>query len=98
MASKDKFEYMKEWKSQPAFTIEQLINIYEESGRSTNLVKLKEKANELYPNINAVIYLCEGGFCGFDRGDGISEKPAYTIGTHMCRNIAILKNGEAVPY
>ena len=94
----DKFDYMKEWKARPAFTIEQLVTIYEESGRSTNFSELQAKARELYPDNDAPLYFCQGGFAGFDRGDGIHEKPAYTLGSHMCRNIAVLKDGRTEPY
>lgn len=83
---------------QPAFTTAQLMQIFEESGRSTDKLVLQSKAKELFPSLNAPLYFRAGGSRAFDVGDGEYERPAYTISSHLCRCVGIMKDGKLMEY
>jgi hypothetical protein len=82
-----------------AFTIEQLLEIYEKAGRSVKVEQLRETAHELYPDIvqdGKIPVFVKEGMAG--RGfviDGKLVKPKWTISTHMARSIGILEDGTA---
>lgn len=89
---------LSETSRQPAFTIEELTQIYEASGHSTDEAVLQAKARELFPDSQAPLYLRPGGSRAFDVGDGVFERPAYTLSSHLCRCIGIMKNGGLREY
>ncbi len=95
---RDLGEFLEEFRSSPAFTVEELLQIYEHSGRSTAETALRAAAAELFPGSQAPLYYTAGGFRAFDMGDGTVEQPVATLGSFLCRSVGILKNGEARPY
>ncbi len=95
---RDLVEFLEEYRQGPAFTVEQLMQIYEASGRSTDLTALKAAAQSLFPDCAAPLYCSPGGSRAFDLGDGVVEKPAYTLSSFLCRSIAIMPDGQVLPY
>lgn len=89
---------LSETSRQPAFTVEELIRIYEESGRSTDGAVLQAKAKELFPESEAPLCLRAGGSRAFDVGGGEFQRPAYTLSSHLCRCVGIMKDGQPREY
>lgn len=80
------------------FTCEQLSSIWDETGHSADLEALKRVAKELFPEISAPLYFYEGGHRAFDTPDGRVESPQYTLSSHLCRSIGIMRDGSTHPY
>ena len=81
----------------PALLEEQIIQVYEESGRSLDPGVLQEVSDRLFPDAGVKFYHLEGGFRGYIHEDGSMSKPKHTIGTGpTC--VAIMEDGSALPY
>lgn len=81
----------------PALSTEQIIQVYEESGRSLNPDLLQEVSDRLFPDAGVKFYHLEGGFRGYINEDGSMSKPKHTIGTGPTW-VAIMEDGRAEPY
>lgn len=81
----------------PALLPEQIIQVYEESGRSIDPATLQEVSDRLFPNAGVKFYHIDGGFRGYINEDGSMSKPKHTIGTGPTW-IAIMEDGTALPY
>lgn len=89
-------------RDRPTFTAEQIVEIYEAAGRSTDLDALKAKARELFPDIleNGAppLWRTEGVGRAFLTGDGSYVKPVWRLGSNYCRDVGILPDGSARIY
>lgn len=81
----------------PALLEEQIIQVYEESGRSLDPDMLQKVSDRLFPDAGVKFYHLEGGFRGYIDEDGSMSKPKHTIGTGPTY-VAIMKDGSALPY
>lgn len=81
-----------------AFSTEQLMSIWEASGGSPDINALKNTATRLFPGLDAPLYFSAGGHRAFESTDGTVELPQYTLTTHLCRAIGIMKDGSIHPY
>ena len=84
-----------------AFTAQQMIHIYEQSGRQTDTAALRATARQLYPDIlqdGEPPILCSEG-CGrfFPVGDEYVV-PAYTLITNRALMVGVLPDGTPVEY
>lgn len=90
-------------RKQPYFTAEQMIEIYEASGRSDDEFTLRQKAKELYPDIvkaDGVPPITKRPPHGrwFDKGDGTCGPAAFTLVSGMCRTVGIMEDGTPHPF
>ena len=81
----------------PALLPEQIIQVYEESGRSIDPATLQEVSDRLFPDSGVRFYCLAGGGRGYINEDGSMSKPKYTIGTGPTP-VAIMEDGTALPY
>ena len=84
-----------------AFTAEQMIHIYETSGRQTDTAALRAAARELYPDIlqdGEPPILCSAG-CGryFPVGDEYVA-PTHTLITNRALMVGILPDGTPAEF
>lgn len=82
---------------EPSLTMDQIILVYEESGRSIDPAVLTEVAHRMFPDHGVKFHSCEGGFRGYIDEDKEMRKPKYTIGTGPTL-VAIMEDGSARPY
>lgn len=84
-----------------AFTSEQMIEIYEASGRKTNTQALRTTAQKLYPHIlqdGPPPITCHPGSGRAFRINGEYIRPKFTLVTNRALMIGILPDGSAVEY
>ena len=86
----------------PHFTIDQLIEIYETSNRSTDADKLQSVARSLYPDIlgpdhQPPIFIREGSNKWF-RHDGDIKPAKYSIMSRLVNGIGIMDDGTPISY
>lgn len=78
-------------------TGQELLDIYDASGRSVNLAVLQNKADEMFPERQAHLYLRQGAGRGFIDADGKLLTAKFTIGCGP-ECIAVLGDGSAKIY
>ena len=83
-------------------TAEQLIQIYEVSGRALDIERLRAVARELYPSIiepdgRAPIFLLDKSFKGF-LVDGEYKRAKYTITSRLVNGVGIMDDGTPISY
>lgn len=81
-----------------AFTVEQMEDIWDASGHAASIEALETVARRLFPDLDAPLYFAKGGHRAFAVADGTVELPQYTLTTHLCRAIGIMKDGSVYPY
>ena len=86
----------------PYFTADQLIEIYEESGRSLDAEKLQSTALRLYPDVigpdyKPPVFLRPGSYKGF-LVDGDYHKAKFSIMSRLVNGIGIMEDGTPIPY
>ena len=84
-----------------SFTAEQLIRIYEESGRKTDTAALRETALKLFPDILQdgipPISCLPGSGRTFQVGDSYLS-PTHTLVTYRALMVGILPDGTPLEY
>ena len=89
-------------RDRPTFTAQQIIDIYEAAGRSTDPDVLRGKARELFPDIlehgAPPLWRTEGVGRAFLTEDGSYVKPVWRLGSNYCRDVGILPDGTPVIY
>ncbi len=76
---------------------EKLIKIHETAGRTSDVVKLQEVADEMFPDAKLKIYCHTTAGRGFTDGDGNLRKDlVYAIGSGP-DVVAMFKNGDVLP-
>ena len=84
-------------RGRPTFTAEQIVQIYEAAGRSTELDDLLAKARALFPDIleDGVppLWRTEGVGRAFLSEDGSYVRPIWRLGSNYCRDVGILPDG-----
>lgn len=86
------------------FTTEQLIEIYEHTGRNPKIEALRKAASELYPDIvvdgKPPLILHNGDGRAVARTgrlqNAVWEKPAHILHSNACLPLVILSDGEYV--
>ena len=84
-----------------SFTAEQLINIYEKSGRQTETSALRATARQLYPEIlqnDQPPLTCRAGCGRAFRVDEEYVRPKFTLVTNRALMVGILEDGTALEY
>lgn len=86
----------------PHFTAPQLIEIYEETGRTLDIEKLRSAARKLYPDIlgpdcKPPIFLNPGSYKGFLH-NGDYHKAKFSIMSRLVNGIGIMEDGTPIPY
>lgn len=76
---------------------EQMIEVYEASGRSGDPKVLQELSDKMFPDTEVKWYRVENSFKGFVDQDGVMHKAKFTLGTGP-NWIGILENDMALPY
>lgn len=90
-------------RDKPTFTTEQIIEIYEATGRSADIEVLRRKAAELFPGVKdekgaPPLWRTEGVGRAFAMPDGSFAKPVWRLGSSYCRDVGILKDGTPLSY
>ena len=71
-------------RNRPTFTAEQIVQIYEAAGRTTQLDILRAEAKELFPEIQEnglpPLWCTSGAGRAFAMPDGSYEKPVHRLG------------------
>lgn len=84
------------------FTGEQLAEIYEATGRSSDVAIIRAKASEMYPDIvddeGVPIWKLPSHGRSFDRGDGTYEMPAFVLTSNKCNSMGVMKDGTPRPF
>lgn len=84
-----------------AFTLEQMIEIYEASGRKTDTAALRDTARRLFPDIlengQPPITAREGCARAFRVGEEY-VRPAFTLVTNYALMVGILPDGTPMEY
>jgi len=84
-----------------SFTAEQMIDIYEQSGRKTDTAALRATARKLYPDIlqdgEPPISCLPGSGRSFHIGEAYVS-PTHTLVTHRALMVGILPDGTALEY
>lgn len=91
-------DFLEEFRQGPSFTVEELTQIYEHSGRSNDEAALRAAARELFPDSKAPLYCRPGGARAFDLPGGVVERPLFTLSSFHCRSIGIMRDGSVRPY
>ena len=84
-----------------AFTVEQLIDIYERSGRKTDTDALRATARQLYPEIlqdGQPPITCRPGCGRAFRVDEEYVRPKFTLVTNRALMVGILPDGTPLEY
>lgn len=81
----------------PALTKEQMVEVYEASGRSVDPKVLQDISDQMFPDSEVRWYRLEGSFKGFVDEDGVMHKAKFTLGTGP-NWVGVLENGTALPY
>ena len=83
------------------FTAAQVLEIYEKSGRKTDIASLRATARELYPDIlqdgEPPIFCRPGTGRAFRVGDEYT-RPQYTLSSNRALMVGILPDGTALEY
>lgn len=84
------------------FTTDQLIQIYEASGRSLNADMLQSTAKDLYPDVlesngRAPIFVLDRSFKGF-LVEGEYKRAKHTISSRLVNAIGIMDDGTPISY
>jgi len=86
----------------PTFSTEQILQIYEASGRSTDLEVLQAQARVLFPEIledgAPPLWKANGAGRAFRRPDGTFERAVCRFGSNCCRDLGILADGTPEIY
>lgn len=86
----------------PHFTDQQLIEIYEAGGRSTNQDILQATARSMYPSVlgpdcKPPVFVRDGSYKGFFV-DGEYRKAKYSIVSRLVNGIGIMDDGTPISY
>lgn len=84
------------------FTEEQLVEIYEATGRSSDINVIRAKASELYPDIvddeGIPIWKLPPHGRSFNCGDGTYEMPAFVLASNKCSSMGVMQDGTPHPF
>lgn len=84
------------------FTEEQLVEIYEATGRSSDINVIRAKASEMYPGIvddeGIPIWKLPSHGRSFNCGDGTYEMPAFVLASNKCNSIGVMRDGTPHPF
>jgi len=84
------------------FTEDQIVEIYEATGRSSDIGLIRAKASELYPDIvdgeGVPIWKLPSHGRSFTMEDGTHQMPAFVLTSKKCNSVGIMEDGTPRPF